>query len=149
MVIGIFGESCAGKSTIAEALSKKIEVKIHTGKNYMKLAKNEADAIKLFRDELNIKATTTDTIIYVISEKEHLQFLPKESIRILVTAELDIIKERFSKRMNGNLPPPVEAMLEMKHGMFDNEEYDLLVNNVNESISDICENIIRMLAQPG
>ena len=33
--------------------------------------------------------------------------------------ELDTIKARFRERMHGHLPPPVEKMLEARHGMYD------------------------------
>jgi len=44
MVIGIFGISCTGKSTIASEISNRINATIYTGKDYSRLAKNEADA---------------------------------------------------------------------------------------------------------
>jgi len=43
----------------------------------------------------------------------------------VLTAELDDIKERFRERMRGHLPPPVEKMLEAKHGMYDDLDCDL------------------------
>ena len=64
-------------------------------------------------------------IIYVISEKELLPLLPNNSYRFLVTADLDVIKERFAQRMRGNLPAPVATMLERKHGCFDAEKCDV------------------------
>jgi len=48
-------------------------------------------------------------------------------LRILVTAELDTIKARFAQRMRSNLPAPVAAMLEKKHGCFDAESCDIRV----------------------
>jgi len=47
--------------------------------------------------------------------------LPEGTKRIVVTADLNTIKKRFSMRTGGVLPPAVEKMLEAKHGMFDNE----------------------------
>ena len=63
----------------------------------------------------------------MISEKEHLPLLPEGALRILVTADLELIKSRFAKRMRGNLPAPVAAMLEKKHGCFDAEPHDIHV----------------------
>ena len=68
-----------------------------------------------------------ENIIYVISEKEHLSLLPEGALRILVTADLELIKARFAQRMRGVLPAPVTAMLEKKHGCFDGEPHDLRV----------------------
>ena len=41
MVIGIFGESCTGKSTLAERISAGLSCEVFTGKDYLRLAKNE------------------------------------------------------------------------------------------------------------
>ena len=42
MVIGIFGESCTGKSTLAGKLKKSMDAQVYTGKDYLRLEKNEA-----------------------------------------------------------------------------------------------------------
>lgn len=42
MVIGIFGESCVGKSTLAELLKEKIDAQVYSGKDYLRLNKNDA-----------------------------------------------------------------------------------------------------------
>lgn len=147
MVIGIIGESCTGKSTIAQHLKSLLDAEVYTGKDYLRLAKNEAIAQKLFRKKLENAASGTH-IIYVISDQGHLQLLPEQAIRVLVTADLETIKERFGQRMNGNLPTPVAAMLEKKHGCFDAERCDIHVvsgkDDVNEICSAICNKIIAM-----
>ena len=121
MNICIFGESCVGKSTLAAALHKRTGAKVYTGKDYLRLAKNENEAKELFRKLL----AEENNIIYVTTEKEGLSLLPTSCLRILMTEELEIIKERFSKRMNGHLPPPVALMLERNHGCFDDLPHDL------------------------
>jgi len=144
MVIGIIGESCTGKSSITNEISTRTNAKVYTGKEYMKLSKNEPEARIQFTSLLSASEFSGDFVIYVITETDHLSFLPPKATRVLVTADLDIIKERFAKRMNGTLPPAVAAMLENKHGMFDNDSYDLHVHNVGVSISDICDRIIEL-----
>lgn len=144
MVIGIFGESCTGKSTIAEKLKELIKVQIYTGKDYLRLEKNEVAAKQAFQKKLN-EAIEGENIIYVISEKEHLSLLPKGCIRVLVTADLEIIKARFAQRMHSNLPAPVEAMLEKKHGCFDEEPCDIHVISGQDNIADACEKILNKL----
>lgn len=124
MVIGIFGESCTGKSTLAEKLKEKIGAEVYTGKDYIRLAKNEQIAKKLFSKKLE-DSVNGENIIYVISEKEHLTLLPEGAFRVLVTADIETIKERFKSRMRGVLPPPVEMMLQKKHGCFDKEKCDI------------------------
>ncbi|MDE7264638.1 MAG: hypothetical protein K2N64_08285 [Anaeroplasmataceae bacterium] len=140
MVIGIIGENCSGKSTLADAIKNAIGAEIITGKDYLRMAKSENEAILLFKTKLN-NALTDENIIYVISEKEHIRLLPDGAIRILVKADIDTIKERFKKRMRGNLPAPVEQMLERKHGMFDNEICDYQFDGVSGNLSEMCQNI--------
>ena len=126
MIIGIFGESCTGKSTLAEKIAAGLSCEVFTGKDYLRLAKNENIAKVMFQKKLTA-AVNGENIIYVISEKEHLSLLPEGALRILATADLELIKSRFAQRMRGNLPVPVAAMLEKKHGYFDAEEYDIHV----------------------
>lgn len=126
MVIGIFGESCTGKSTLAEKIAASFPCEIYTGKDYLRLAKNENIAKVMFQKKLS-NAVNGENIIYVISEKEHLPLLPEGALRILVTADLETIKSRFAQRTRGNLPAPVTAMLEKKHGCFDAEPNHICV----------------------
>lgn len=135
MVIGIIGENCSGKSTLAEEIKKTIGAEIITGKDYLRMAKTESEAALLFRAKLK-DAMTGDNVIYVISEKEHLDLLPDGAIKILVKADIDTIKERFKTRMHGNMPAPVEQMIERKHGMFDNGIYDYQFDG---KLGDPCE----------
>ena len=126
MVIGIFGESCTGKSTLAEKIADSFPCEVFSGKDYLRLAKNENIAKVMFQKKLTA-AVTGENIIYVISEKEHLYLLPEGALRILVTADLERIKARFAQRMRGSLPAPVAAMLEKKHSCFDEEPHDFHV----------------------
>ena len=140
MVIGIFGESCTGKSTLAEKIAASIPCEVFTGKNYLRLAKNENIAKVMFQKKL-ASAVNGEHIIYVISEKEHLPLLPEGALRILVTADLEIIKSRFAQRMRGNLPAPVAAMLEKKHGCFDAESSDFRVISGETDLETVVEEI--------
>ena len=140
MVIGIFGESCTGKTTLANKLKESMKAQVYTGRDYLRLAKNEAAAKLAFQTKLR-EVTGGENIIYVISEKEHLPLLPDGSIRVLVTADLEVIKARFAERMHGNLPAPVAAMLERKHGCFDMESYDIHVISGHTSVDDVCKKI--------
>lgn len=141
MVIGIIGESCTGKSTLAEKLAQRIRCEVLTGKDYLRLAKNENIAKTLFQKKLR-SALTGENILYVISEREHLALLPEGAFRILVTADLDVIKTRFAQRMHGNLPAPVAAMLERKHGCFDKEPHDIKVVSGETDLDEMIEKII-------
>ncbi len=141
MVIGIFGESCTGKSTLAEKITAGFSCEVFTGKDYLRLAKNENIAKVMFRKKLNA-AVNGENIIYVISEKEQLPLLPEGALRILVTADLELIKTRFAQRMRGNLPAPVAAMLEKKHGCFDSEPHDMIVISGETDLDAVVEEII-------
>ena len=124
MVIAIFGESCTGKSTLADKLSSAINAEVFTGKDYLRMAKNESIAKAMFQKKL-AAAVDGEHVVYVISETEHLTLLPEGALRILVSADIDLIKSRFAQRMHGSLPAPVAAMLEKKHGCFDSVPHDL------------------------
>ena len=140
MVIGIFGESCTGKSTLAEKIAASFPCEEFTGKDYLRLAKNENIAKVIFRRKL-AAAVNGENIIYVISEKEHLPFLPDGALRILVTADLDLIKSRFAIRLRGNLPAPVTAMLDKKHGCFDDEAHDIHVVSEETDLDMVVEKV--------
>ena len=138
MVIAIFGESCTGKSTLADVLKEKLNAEVWTGKDYLRLHANEAMAQRLFTKKLT-EAVSGENVIYVLTEPELLKLLPTGAYRILVTEELDVIKERFAARMRGVLPPPVAAMLERKHGCFDKEPCELHVHAGKPSAAEVCE----------
>ena len=140
MLIAIFGESCTGKSTLADKLAAKYDATIYTGKDYLRLAKNETIARKLFQKKLT-EAVNGENIIYVIAEKDHLNLLPEGCTRILVTADLDTIKARFAQRMRGNLPAPVAAMLERSHGMFVAVPHDYHVISGVTDMDEMIESI--------
>ena len=78
-----------------------------------------------------------ERVVYVVAEKEQLALLPEKCVRIYCAAPLNVIKERFSARMHGHMPTPVETMLEKKHGCFDGEAYDLKADTSLESAEEI------------
>ena len=138
MVIGIIGENCSRKSTLAEMIKAELGAEIITGKDYLRMAKSESEAVSLFREKLR-RAVSGDNIIYVIADPEHVKLLPDGAIRVLVEADLETIKERFAARMHGNLPAPVALMLERKHGMFYSGEYDYRFDGVAGDAEAFCE----------
>ena len=143
MVIGIIGEICTGKTAIADELSKKMGAKVYTGKDY-KNAESEAGGGEKFINMLKDYEDTEEPLICVINEKEHLSILPERTVRVLVTSELDAMKERFARQMDGRLPPQIAAMLEKNHGMFDDQEYDLRVRYVTGRAWVICDSIVNI-----
>lgn len=137
MVIGIFGESCTGKSTLAERIAASLPCEIVTGKDWLRLAKNENIAKVMFQKKLT-GAVNGENIVYVISEPEHLPLLPEGALRILVTADLETIKSRFALRMRGSLPAPVADMLKKKHGCFDTQPHDIHVVSGETDLDSVC-----------
>ena len=140
MMIGIFGESCTGKTTLSQLLQTRLDAKVYTGKDYLRLSKNENLAKKLFQKELEAAVSGTH-VVYVISEPEHLRLLPEDALRVLVTADLEIIKARFAQRMKGTLPSAVSAMLERKHGCFDQEMHHIHVISGETDLDGVCDRI--------
>lgn len=126
MLIAIFGESCTGKSTLAQKIADRFPCEVLTGKDYLRLAKNENIAKMMFRKKL-AAAVDGENVIYVIAEPELMELLPQGALRIHVTADIETIKSRFAQRMRGDLPAPVAAMLERKHGCFDGQSHDIRV----------------------
>ena len=141
MVIALFGDSCTGKSTLAAVLAQALSAEVFSGKDYLKLAKSESMAAALFKKKLRGE----EPIIYVISEKEQLALLPEGCIRVLVTANLETIKERFAARMHGNLPAPVASMLGRKYGQFEAAPYDLRVDTDTVSAEAAANEIQQLL----
>ncbi len=137
MLIAVIGENCSGKSTLAEKLRADTGAEILSGRDYLRMARSESEAVALFRRKLE-SAVRGDDLIYVISEPELLALLPEGAVRILVSAGLDTIRERFRARMHGNLPEPVARMLEKKHGIFDGGTYDFRFDGVNGDAGALC-----------
>ena len=135
MLIAIIGENCVGKSTLADKLNDTLNARIFAGKDYLRLEKNPSMAAETFKTLLKT-SVTGENIIYLITEKDHLDLLPEGTFKIVLTAELEVIKERFKERMKGNLPLPLEKMLESRHGMYDNLECDLKLDS-NYNIDDV------------
>ena len=145
MVICLFGENCTGKSSIANELNARLDAELFSGKDYLRLAKSEAEAKRAFTALLTQRLTTGRALIYVASEQEQLSLLPAGVFRVRVTAELPRIKERFASRMGGSLPAPVEAMLQRKHGMFDETACDLHLHTEHLDSATAAELILSKL----
>ena len=141
MLIGIIGENCSGKSTLAEALRSALGGEIVAGRDYLRLARSESEALRLFGDKLRA-AVDGDDLIYVSSDPEQAALLPEGAVRILVSADLDTIKRRFAARMHGQLPGPVAAMLERKHGIFDEGVYDYRYDGVSGDPAALCRALL-------
>ena len=137
MLIGIIGENCSGKSTLASQIRETLGAEVITGKDYLRMARSESEATALFRGKLR-GAVSGSHVIYVIADPAEVALLPEGAVRILVRADLDTIKARFRERLHGNLPAPVAAMLERKHGVFDGGAYDYVFDGVKGDAALLC-----------
>ena len=135
MLIAIIGENCVGKTTLANQINEKLGATIYAGKDYLRLEKSPSAAAEALKATLKA-SLEGNNIIYLITEKEHIQFLPEGAFRIVLTAELEVIKERFKARMRGNLPMPLEKMLDAKHGMYDDLDCNIKLDG-HYNIEDV------------
>lgn len=147
MLYLFMGQSCTGKSTLADQMKAKFGAEVYSGKDYMRMAKNENEAWNTFYKLLEnaaIDKSPENILIYVITEKEHLNRLSSlEGVKtVKFTASLQIIKERFAQRMRGNLPIPVEKKLEIQYKEWEMEKGDLIIDTT-ESI-DVDEQISKL-----
>jgi len=141
------GESCTGKSTAADDIKKETGAKIYTGKDYLKLAKNEDEAKKAFRRLLESQVNETEVLIFVVSELEDLNLVPENALKILFTADINVIKERFKTRMRGNLNPAVEKMLERKAGLFSELQHDMVIESDKTSKEEVIDKLKSFLRE--
>lgn len=144
MLYIFMGQSCTGKSTSAEKLKEQINVEIYSGKDYLRMAKNKTEAWNLFYDKLEKAAATKDkfqqSIIYIITEKEQLNKLSKieRAYKLKFTVPIEIVKSRFTQRMNGKLPQPVEKMIEKQYLEWEGVDGDLNIDGTdNDNIKII------------
>ncbi len=148
MLYIFMGPSCTGKSTAADKIKELMEVEVFSGKDYMRMAKNENEAWKLFYDRISNAAShkelSKENIIYIITEKEQLNKI--NTIRgfkqIKFTASLDTIKSRFAQRMRGNLPQPLERMLEKQYAEWKSVTGDITIDTTeNNDMAEIARKI--------
>ena len=66
------GPSCSGKSTAGEIVGKRTGAKIYSGKDYLRLAKAEGEAWRVFQEKMVEAAGhgKEESLIFVCTEKE-------------------------------------------------------------------------------
>ncbi len=149
MLYMFMGQSCTGKSTVADQMKVQNGAEVYSGKDYIRMAKNENEAWRIFYNMLEnalIDKNPENILIYVITEKEHLNKLSSlDGVKkIKFTASLDVIKERFKLRMRGNLPLPVEKKLEMQFKEWEKEDGNLVINTTEDNdVNDLIQLILK------
>jgi len=145
------GPSCTGKSAAAEKMKDFIDVKIYTGRDYLRLSNNENEALKLFNDDLNEAVEKENyNIIYVSTDINIVKSLKALSsgVKVRFTADIDVIKRRFSDRMNGHLPVAVSNMLDTQYQAWESFECDLIADSGKKHTVEIVEEIINSAFLP-
>ena len=147
MIYIFMGPSCSGKSSAAKELKKFINLQLYTGKDYLRMSKNEDNAWKIFykklQDASNDININSQSIVYIISDKEYLQKLNliNNAITVKFKASSDVIKSRFAQRMKGNIPKPVEKMIENQIIDWHDVNAELCIDTSSEYSSKIAEKI--------
>lgn len=150
MLLIFMGPSCTGKSTLSEIFKKYENLEVYSGKDYLRFSKNENEAWKKFNEKLyevsNNKGLSSKSIIYIITDKDIIKRLQSfdKAIFVKFTANLDTIKERFAKRMNGNLPNPLEKMLERQLKDWEGISSDLCVDTSSTEAAELVKKIIEI-----
>ncbi|SFN71436.1 hypothetical protein [Proteiniclasticum ruminis] len=146
MLFVFMGPSCSGKSTAAEIVGKRTGAKIYSGKDYLRLAKAEGDAWRIFHEKLEeaSKPDGEESLIFVCTEKELFDRIrvTENIFTVRFTATPEDIKRRFAERMRGTLPKPLEVMLEKQMHLWEGIEAKLLVDSSSESPEDAAERIL-------
>lgn len=144
MLYILMGQSCTGKSTVANEMKLRIQADVFSGKDYLRMAKNENEAWNIFYEKLIDASDSATNLIYLVAEVSDLDRLNQipDSCKYKFNLDLDTIKSRFSSRMNGKLPIPVEKMLVSQ---FDQWSKITSLNNIDSSqpLDDIIKYIVK------
>lgn len=147
MLYIFMGPSCSGKSSTAKELKKLIDVQIYSGKDYLRMAKNENDSWKIFERKLkescDDRELNSQSIVYVISDKKDISKIKfiDDAITVNFIADAEIIKSRFAQRMNGNLPKPIEIMIEKQLSEWKDVTSKLHVDTSTNNAKDIAKKV--------
>lgn len=141
------GPSCTGKSSVAAELEKLIQVEVYSGKDYLRMGKNQQEAWRQFYNKLELasktKGSVAASLIYIITEPLELEKVAgiKDSVQIKFTADSEVIKERFRERMKGNLSKSVEAMIVRQLDTWKDIDTEFTVNTSLKTPSEIVKEI--------
>jgi adenylate kinase family enzyme len=148
MLMIFFGPSCSGKSTVAELIHKETGVAVWAGKDYLQLANNEAEAGKIFdsclRKAAEKKTFSHHSIIYVVPSLKSLNAAISRSpdvLKVKFFADIQVLKKRFFKRLQGQGDPPIDAMLQRQLKDIQNETGDMQFDTALMSPQDIANEI--------
>ncbi len=155
MLLIFFGPSCSGKSSVADIIANRSGAAVYTGKDYLRLAKNEQEAWKKFTSLLvkaaNVRSLGPESVIHVITEAALLQkndHLTGNILKVKFTAHPDRLKQRFAERIKRELPQPLAQMIDRQADSFRDVEADLLFDTSEGSAEETAGEIIAFLTSP-
>jgi len=152
MFIMFIGPSCSGKSSTAKVIQQKHGLQIYTGKDYLKLAKNETEAWKKFT-EICLSAKGKEqidshSVIYVVSETEKFADLVKDSsFTVHFDAAQETLEKRFAPRTGGFVPPPIKKMIEKQKNSWLAVDADLHIDTTENSTDYSAEKVLQKIAE--
>ncbi len=136
MLIVIAGERCTGKSALARAIMEKIHAEFFSGRDYIRLAPTEPEAVDCFQLLLAEKQTTEDYVIFILTEPGLFALVPPNSFVVMCRSRLETSKVRFARQMpDGVLSPSIAAMLERQRGSFDHIPHSLTLDTDGADLS--------------
>lgn len=136
MLIVIAGERCTGKSSLAKAILAKIHAEFFAGRDYVRLAPTEPEAVDRFQLLLAEKQHSEDYVIYLLTEPDLFALVPPDSFVVLCRSRLETSKARFARQMpDGELSPAIAAMLERQRGCFDHIPHSLTLDTDGADLS--------------
>lgn len=146
MLLVFMGPSSTGKSSVANNLKNTFGLKVYSGNDYLRLAKNEEEACELFYEKLLEASKINDlskSIIYVITETDYIEELQsiENTYFIKFTADSKTIKERFAQRLRGNLLPPLEKMLDKQIMDWNEVSANLCIDTTHVELTEVVQKI--------
>lgn len=136
MLIVIAGERCTGKSALAKALIEKIHADFFAGRDYIRLAPTEPEAVARFQHLLTEKQHSEDYVIFLLTEPDLFALVPPGSFVVMCRSRLETSKARFAQQMpDGDLSPVIAAMLERQRGSFDHIPRSLTLDTDGADLS--------------
>lgn len=152
MFIMFVGPSCGGKSSTAKVFQEKFGLKIYTGKDYLRLAKSETDAWKVFTEICQTakenKQLCSHSVIYIASETDKFSDLAKiSSFTVHFDASQEILEKRFAPRTGGFVPPPIKKMIEKQKNNWLAVEADFHIDTTESTADYSAEKVLQMVSE--
>ena len=150
MLIVIAGERCTGKSALARAIMEKIHAEFFAGRDYVRLAPTEPEAVDKFQLLLAEKQHSEDYVIFLLTEPDLYNLVPPGSFVVMCRSRLETSKARFAKQMpDGELSPAIAAMLERQRGSFDRIPHSLTLDTDGADLSLLAVEVLEQCERAG